>query len=199
MDPWGREYKGLNQITIKKQISFASSLHSLWTCSWTHNFHQTRSKKCLPYSPHPPRRGWKPHSGHTLDILSTWSCLLLCLLHLHFLKLSFKCLCVYLDDILIYSKSLSKHRQHVRLVLQSLLENKLYVKAEKWEFLRPKVFPWCHSWGQTGKTDRGQKSLLFWTSPPWRHGSNSKGSLASPISTAGSYATIAKQYCLKPI
>lgn len=33
---------------------------------------------------------------------------------------------VCLDDILIF---LDEHRQHVRLVLQRLLENKLYVKA----------------------------------------------------------------------
>lgn len=41
---------------------------------------------------------------------------------------------VYLDDILIYSKSLSEHRNHVCQVLQRLLENKLYVKAEKCHF-----------------------------------------------------------------
>uniref|UniRef100_A0A8C6VZ26 Gypsy retrotransposon integrase-like protein 1 n=1 Tax=Nothobranchius furzeri TaxID=105023 RepID=A0A8C6VZ26_NOTFU len=41
---------------------------------------------------------------------------------------------VYLDDILIFSRSLTEHRQHVRAVLQRLLENRLYVKAEKCEF-----------------------------------------------------------------
>ncbi len=41
---------------------------------------------------------------------------------------------VYLDDILIFSPSLQVHTQHVRQVLQRLLENQLYVKAEKCEF-----------------------------------------------------------------
>lgn len=41
---------------------------------------------------------------------------------------------VYLDDILIFSCTLYEHKQHVRLVLQRLLENKLYVKPEKCEF-----------------------------------------------------------------
>uniref|UniRef100_A0A8C6KLF6 Gypsy retrotransposon integrase-like protein 1 n=1 Tax=Nothobranchius furzeri TaxID=105023 RepID=A0A8C6KLF6_NOTFU len=41
---------------------------------------------------------------------------------------------VYLDDILIFSSSLSEHRHHVRAVLQRLLENRLFVKAEKCEF-----------------------------------------------------------------
>lgn len=41
---------------------------------------------------------------------------------------------VYLDDILIFSRSLSEHTRHVQLVLSRLLENSLYVKAEKCEF-----------------------------------------------------------------
>ncbi|KAL2083752.1 hypothetical protein ACEWY4_021525 [Coilia grayii] len=41
---------------------------------------------------------------------------------------------VYLDDILIFSKNLEEHKQHVRLVLRRLLENLLFVKAEKCEF-----------------------------------------------------------------
>lgn len=41
---------------------------------------------------------------------------------------------VYLDDILIFSRSQQEHVQHVRLVLQRLLENKLFVKAEKCVF-----------------------------------------------------------------
>uniref|UniRef100_A0A8C1EY99 Gypsy retrotransposon integrase-like protein 1 n=1 Tax=Cyprinus carpio carpio TaxID=630221 RepID=A0A8C1EY99_CYPCA len=41
---------------------------------------------------------------------------------------------VYLDDILIFSSSLQEHVQHVQRVLQRLLENGLFVKAEKCEF-----------------------------------------------------------------
>ena len=41
---------------------------------------------------------------------------------------------VYLDDILIFSRSEQELVQHVRSVLQRLLENQLFVKAEKSEF-----------------------------------------------------------------
>lgn len=41
---------------------------------------------------------------------------------------------VYLDDILIFSRSKEEHIQHVREVLQRLLDKKLFVKAEKCEF-----------------------------------------------------------------
>ncbi|KAI2645745.1 Transposon Tf2-9 polyprotein [Labeo rohita] len=40
----------------------------------------------------------------------------------------------YIDDILVYSKSEAEHIDHVRTVLSRLLENQLYVKAEKCEF-----------------------------------------------------------------
>ncbi|KAL0162278.1 hypothetical protein M9458_041674, partial [Cirrhinus mrigala] len=41
---------------------------------------------------------------------------------------------VYLDDVLIFSPFLQLHTQHVRQVLQRLLENQLFVKAEQCEF-----------------------------------------------------------------
>uniref|UniRef100_A0A3B4U1I2 ribonuclease H n=1 Tax=Seriola dumerili TaxID=41447 RepID=A0A3B4U1I2_SERDU len=41
---------------------------------------------------------------------------------------------VYLDDILIYSSDLNTHKHHVCQVLKRLLDNHLYVKAEKSEF-----------------------------------------------------------------
>ena len=41
---------------------------------------------------------------------------------------------VYLDDILIFSRTPKEHTTHVRLVLQWLLENRFFVKAEKCMF-----------------------------------------------------------------
>ena len=46
---------------------------------------------------------------------------------------------VYLDDILIFSETLDQHIRHVRHVLQRLLENRLFAKAEKCEFHRATV------------------------------------------------------------
>lgn len=46
---------------------------------------------------------------------------------------------IYLDDILIFSRSLEEHQQHVRQVLERLLRNRLFVKAEKCEFHTPSV------------------------------------------------------------
>jgi hypothetical protein len=46
---------------------------------------------------------------------------------------------VFIDDILIYSKSESDHEQHLRLVLQKLRDNQLYAKFSKCEFWIDKV------------------------------------------------------------
>ena len=41
---------------------------------------------------------------------------------------------VYLDDILIFSQDARSHQGHIRKVLQHLLENRLFIKAEKCSF-----------------------------------------------------------------
>ena len=41
---------------------------------------------------------------------------------------------MFIDDILIYSKSQEKHEEHLRIVLQILRERKLYAKLKKCEF-----------------------------------------------------------------
>ncbi|PKA61079.1 ATP-dependent DNA helicase RecG [Apostasia shenzhenica] len=41
---------------------------------------------------------------------------------------------VFIDDILIYSKSHEVHMQHLHLVLQKLREKQLYAKFSKCEF-----------------------------------------------------------------
>jgi hypothetical protein len=46
---------------------------------------------------------------------------------------------VYFDDILIYSKSLDEHVEHIRYVLAVLREQKLYANLEKCTFCTDKV------------------------------------------------------------
>ena len=46
---------------------------------------------------------------------------------------------VFIDDILIYSKSVQEHEQHLRVVLEKLRANKLYAKFSKCEFWLEKV------------------------------------------------------------
>jgi hypothetical protein len=47
---------------------------------------------------------------------------------------------VFIDDILVFSKTEEEHAEHLRLVLQKLREHKLYAKRSKCEFWLKKVF-----------------------------------------------------------
>jgi len=41
---------------------------------------------------------------------------------------------VFIDDILIFSKTEKEHEQHLRLVLRMLRDNRFYAKLKKCEF-----------------------------------------------------------------
>ena len=45
-----------------------------------------------------------------------------------------KFIMVYFDDILVYSKNLDKHVEHLRAVLEMLRKERLYVKLKKCNF-----------------------------------------------------------------
>ncbi|WVZ84311.1 hypothetical protein U9M48_031358 [Paspalum notatum var. saurae] len=51
-----------------------------------------------------------------------------------FMEYLAKFVVVFIDDILIYSKTEEEHEEHLRLVLQKLREHKLYAKLSKCEF-----------------------------------------------------------------
>ncbi len=46
---------------------------------------------------------------------------------------------VYLDDIIIHSRTVAEHVAHVRVVLARLREHKFYVKLRKCEFFQPSI------------------------------------------------------------
>ncbi|XP_059598999.1 transposon Ty3-I Gag-Pol polyprotein [Vitis vinifera] len=74
---------------------------------------------------------------------------------------------VYLDDIVVYSKTLTEHEKHLRLVFQRLRENRLYVKPEKCEFAQEEITFLGHkiSAGLI-RMDKGKvQSIMEWTVP----------------------------------
>ncbi len=77
---------------------------------------------------------------------------------------------VYLDDILIFSQSQAEHVQHVRQVLHRLLENRLFVKAEKCEFHASTVTFLGHiiARGQVRMDPEKVRAVLDWPRPDTR-------------------------------
>jgi hypothetical protein len=74
---------------------------------------------------------------------------------------------VFIDDILIYSKSDSDHEEHLRLVLQKLWDNQLYAKYSKCEFWIDEVPFIGHiiSNGEISVDPAKVKEIMVWSIP----------------------------------
>nr|DAD33220.1 TPA_asm: hypothetical protein HUJ06_012071 [Nelumbo nucifera] len=74
---------------------------------------------------------------------------------------------VYLDDIVVYGKTMEEHVGHLRKVFQLQWENQLYVKREKCSFAQTEVAFLGHKISQ-GKPSMDQakvKAILDWEPP----------------------------------
>jgi hypothetical protein len=74
---------------------------------------------------------------------------------------------VFIDNILIYSKSESDHEEHLRLVLQKLRDNQLYAKYSKCEYWIGGVPILGHtiSNGGTSVDPAKVKEIMAWSVP----------------------------------
>jgi len=74
---------------------------------------------------------------------------------------------VYLDDILIFSKTEAEHKQHLDAVLQLLRDNKLYAKMSKCQFFQEELAYLGHLVGKDGiKVDpKKVESVRDWPVP----------------------------------
>ncbi|KAL0549215.1 hypothetical protein IC582_013696 [Cucumis melo] len=74
---------------------------------------------------------------------------------------------VFIDDILIYSKTEAEHEEHLRIVLQTLRDNKLYAKFSKCEFWLKRVSFLGHVVSKAGVSVDPAKieAVTGWTRP----------------------------------
>ena len=66
--------------------------------------------------------------------LSNAPAVFMCLMNGVFINYLDKFVIVFLDDILVYSKTEEEHEQHLRMILQVLREHQLYAKLSKCSF-----------------------------------------------------------------
>jgi hypothetical protein len=74
---------------------------------------------------------------------------------------------VFIDDILIFSKTEEEHEKHIRLVLEKLRSNQLYAKFSKCEFWLTKVAFLGHviSAGRVSLDPDKVRDVLNWMPP----------------------------------
>lgn len=72
---------------------------------------------------------------------------------------------VYLDDIVIFSKTLEEHVEHLRKVFQLLRENELYIKKEKCSFAKEEVHFLGHVISQIKMDEAKVSAIREWEVP----------------------------------
>src|SRR5262249_50245028 len=50
-----------------------------------------------------------------------------------------QCVIIYMDDLLVYSRSLEEHEKHLHIVLQWMKDHQLRARVHKCQFLQPEV------------------------------------------------------------
>jgi hypothetical protein len=93
---------------------------------------------------------------------------------------------VFIDDILVYSRSEEEHEEHLRLALRKLRENGLYAKLSKCEFWMKQVAFLGHviSKGGISMDPSKVQDVLSWNAP------TSVGNIRSFLGLAGYYQRI---------
>ena len=74
---------------------------------------------------------------------------------------------MFLDDILIFSKTKEEHEQHIRKVLDVLRQHNLYAKESKCEFMKDKISFLGHVVSRDGISMEEQKlkAIVDWPTP----------------------------------
>jgi hypothetical protein len=91
----------------------------------------------------------------------------MCLMNKVFMEYLERFVVVFIDDILIFSKMMEEHEEHLRLVLEKLRSNQLYAKFSKCEFWLTEVTFLRHIISAGGvSVDLGKlKDVLNWMPP----------------------------------
>ncbi|MCO5587284.1 hypothetical protein L7F22_041231 [Adiantum nelumboides] len=57
---------------------------------------------------------------------------------------------VFFDDVIIYSKTIEEHKEHLKVIFQALRDNKLYVNQKKSKFFLQEIQYLCHIISKNG-------------------------------------------------
>jgi hypothetical protein len=143
-----RDYCVLNEVTIKNkyplpriddlfdQLRGASVFSKIDLRS---GYHQLKIRGCdIPKTVFILRYGLYEYTMMSFGLTNALAYIMY-LMNKVFLEYLDKFVVVFIDDILVYSRSEEEHEDHLRLALQKLREHRLYAKLRKCEFWMKQV------------------------------------------------------------
>eukprot|EP00253_Pinus_taeda_P011854 PITA_11854 len=89
----------------------------------------------------------------------------MCMMNSVFHQFLDKFVLIFIDDILIYSRSQEEHEKHLRMVLQTLREHHLYAKFSKCDFFKEEIQYLGHVITKEGIAVDPKKIKLLWSGP----------------------------------
>jgi hypothetical protein len=137
------DYRALNEVTIKNKYpppwidDLFDQLCGVCVSSKIDlrpGYHQLNAQECdIPNTAFVSRNGLYEFTVMPFGLTNA-PAYFMYLMNMVFMEFLDKFVVVFIDDILVYSRSEEEHEGHLRMVLQKLQEHKLYAKLSKHEF-----------------------------------------------------------------
>jgi hypothetical protein len=186
------DYRALNEVTIKNKYPLPriddlfDQLRGACVFSKINlrsGYHQLKIRECsIPKTAFVSSSGQYEYTvmSFGLTIAPTYFMFLMNKVFMEYLD---KFVMVFIDDILVYSRSEEYHEEHLLLVLQKLREHRLYGKLSKCEFWMKQVAFLGHviSKGGISMDPSKVQDVLSWNAP------TSVGDIQSFLGLAGYY------------
>jgi hypothetical protein len=186
------DYHALNEVTVKNKYPLPR-IDDLFdqlrgACVFSKidlrsGYHQLKIRECdIPKIAFVSRCGMYEYTVMSFGLTNA-PAYFMYLMNKVFMEYLDKFVVVFIDDILVYSRSEEEHEQHLHLALQKLQENRLYAKLSKCEFCMKQVAFLGHIISKGGiSVDLGKvQDVLSWNA------STSVGDIQSFLGLAGYY------------
>jgi hypothetical protein len=142
------DYRALNEVTVKNMY-LLPRIDDLFdqlcgVCVFSKidlrsGYHQLKIRECdIPKTAFVSRYGLYEYTVMSFGLTNAPSYFMY-LMNKVFMEYLDKYVMVFIDDILVYSRSEEEHEEHLHLALQKLRENRLYAKLSKCEFWMKQV------------------------------------------------------------
>ena len=170
------DYRSLNEVTIKNKYPLPRiddlfdqlrGAHVFSKIDLRSGYHQLKIRNSdIPKTAFTTRYGLYEYTVMSFGLTNA-PAYFMYLMNKVFMEFLDKFVVVFIDDILIFSKTEEEHAEHIRMVLQKLREHKLYAKRSKCEFWLKEVSFLGHVVANGGiAVDPGKvQDVLKWKPP----------------------------------